>query len=284
MTATVPSRVLRRQLAEARIPEARLALACCELCAHRCQVNRLANERGLCRVGADSRVFSAQVEVSDERALGPTFAIAFAGCDLRCSFCITGRESWNPQVGTSFAPAALAQQAARAVAQGAQSIMILGGEPTVHLPAVLELVSQLPEQVRLVWKTNAHGTEQSRRLLAGLFDLWLIDFKFGNDCCAERLSGASDYVATVVQNLVWAQEDSGVVVRHVLMPGHLECCWRPVAEWLAGHLPEVSVNLRSGFWAGWQASRHPELCRPFLPGDEAAARRLADELHLHLID
>lgn len=284
MTATVPRRVLRRQLAEARIPEARLALACCELCAHRCQVNRLLGERGLCRVGSESRIFSAQVEVSDERCLGPTFALAFAGCDLRCSFCITGRESWNPQAGVTLTSEALSERAALALSQGAQSIMILGGEPTVHLPAALELVSRLPEEAQLVWKTNGHGTEQSRRLLAGLFDVWLVDFKFGNDVCAERLSGARDYVATLAQNLLWAQHDSEVIVRHVLMPGHLECCWRPVAEWLADHLPDARVNLRSGFWAGWQATRHPELCRPFSPGDEAAARRLAQELHLNLTD
>ena len=35
------------------------------------------------------------------------------------------------------------------------------------------------------------------------------------------------------------------------MPGHLECCWEPVAEWLGNELPAVAVSLRGGFWPGW---------------------------------
>ena len=76
--------------------------------------------------------------------MSPSFAIAFSGCDLRCAFCITGAESWNPRAGEPFQAAELARQAANAVDRGARTIMILGGEPTVHLPAALELVALLP--------------------------------------------------------------------------------------------------------------------------------------------
>ena len=53
---------------------ARAALADCQFCAHHCGVNRLAGETGLCHAGAEARFFSAQVEVSDELELIPTFA------------------------------------------------------------------------------------------------------------------------------------------------------------------------------------------------------------------
>lgn len=301
--------VSRSLAARQRVPRARARLADCRLCAHDCGVNRLAGETGLCRAGAAARFFSAQVEVADELELIPTFAIALSGCDLRCDFCITGASSWNPRAGAGFTAAALAAQARAALRQGARTIMVLGGEPTIHLPGVLELVSLLPDTARLVWKTNAHGSAQARELLAGLFDVWLADFKFGNDACALRLAKVPNYCRVVQENLRWfagterrspnrhaaavnpsepAGRETGapsgeLIVRHLLMPGHVECCWRPIAAWLAETLPGVKVNLRSGFWPAWHAARHAELRQTVSKAESDRALAVAQAFRLHLI-
>jgi len=279
-----PQKCKRAELAAARREAALEALANCTLCAHECGVNRLAGERGVCHAGAAARIFSAQVEVSDELELIPTFAIAFSGCDLRCSFCITGAQSWNPRAGKDVDVDDVATRAARALANGARTIMILGGEPTIHLPSVLDLVSRLPDEARLIWKTNAHGSQVARELLAGLFDVWLADYKFGNDACAQQLAGVSNYTAIVRENLRWAADDSELIVRHLLMPGHIDCCWRPTAEWISSELPGVKVNLRAGFWPAWQASRHPEMGRTISSGEAAAAWEIGREYELNLVE
>jgi putative pyruvate formate lyase activating enzyme len=275
--------VPRSTLARERAAAARAALADCRLCAHECGVNRLVGEAGLCHANAEARIFMAQAEVSDELELIPTFAIALSGCDLRCDFCITGGPSWNPRAGEPVPLEILAGQARAALADGARTIMILGGEPTIHLPAALEIVAALPDDAKLVWKTNAHGSAQARALLDGMFDVWLADFKFGNDACAQRLAKVPDYVRVVRENLLWANEHSELIVRHLLMPGHVECCWQPVAEWLASSLPAVKVNLRSGFWPAWQAARHAELRRTVSGPESARAVDLAQRLGLNLI-
>jgi putative pyruvate formate lyase activating enzyme len=312
----VPRSVLARE--RARI--ARAMLADCHLCEHHCGVNRLAGETGLCHAGAEARIFMAQTEVSDELELIPTFAIALSGCDLRCDFCITGGPSWNPRAGEPVRLKELVERAGAALASGARTVMILGGEPTIHLPAVLEIVAALSERrpparreevgvqsrdvrdcsedtlkrelqravpeagaPKLVWKTNAHGSAQARELLDGMFDVWLADFKFGNNDCARRLAKVSDYVRIVRENLLWANEHSELIVRHLLMPGHVECCWQPVAEWLAAALPGVKVNLRSGFWPAWQAARHPELRGTVSAQESARAVNLAQRLGLNLV-
>jgi putative pyruvate formate lyase activating enzyme len=274
----------RSRRAAARIPAAQAALANCRLCAHQCGVDRTESPAGLCHAGPRAGVFCAQLEVSDELMITPTFAIALSGCDLRCDFCITGRESWNSRAGTRAEVSLLAQQARRALSQGARSVMILGGEPTIHLPTVLRLVAELPNDAVLVWKTNGHGSGQARALLAGLFDVWVIDYKFGNDRCARRLARIPDYSAIVRENLLWAQANTKLIVRHLLMPGHLDCCWRPVAAWLASRLPGVPVNLRSGFWPAWRSSRHPELRGTVEPAAAALAGRHARALGLRLIN
>jgi len=263
----------------------------CTLCAHRCGVNRLAGEKGPCHAGTEARVFHAQTEVSDERELAPVFAVSFSGCDLRCDFCNTGRESWNPQAGepvvglnSHFSTLnSLAVRARHALTQGARSIMILGGEPTVHLPAALEFAALLPDDAQLVWKTNAHGTAEARALLAGVFNVWLADYKFGQDTCAQRLARVSNYTPIVQENLRWAADHTTLIVRHLLMPGHGECCWRPLAAWLAAELPGVKVSLRTGFWPGWFSTRHPELRKTTSQSEEERAFAWARELGLNLI-
>ena len=301
----------RPALARERLQRARAALADCRLCAHDCGVNRLAGQTGLCHAGAGARFFSAQVEVSDELELIPTFAVALSGCDFRCDFCITGAESWNSRAGLGFEAAEMAERANHALQNGARTVMILGGEPTIHLPAALELVSLLPASAKLVWKTNAHGSAQARELLDGLFDVWLADIKFGNDACAERLAKVPDYCRIVQDNLLWfanperrvparrvgdssawkrAGSETGapmggeLIVRHLLMPGHVECCWRPVAEWLAENLPLVKVNLRAGFWPAWHARRHREFLNPISESEMERAGAIAVECGLKLIE
>jgi putative pyruvate formate lyase activating enzyme len=221
--------------------------------------------------------------MADELELVPTLAIAFSGCDLRCAFCITGEPSWNPRAGQLMDPAALAARGAAALAAGARSIMFLGGEATIHLHYLLEVVGHLPDTARLVFKTNGHGAEISRRLLHGLFEVWCVDYKFGNDACADRLAQVPDYVRVMRENLVWAAGQGDLIVRHVIMPGHVECCWRPVAQWLAAELPQAKVNLRSGFWPAWQARRHAELTGTVTAAEVREARAIAAACALRLV-
>ncbi len=278
------AKVSRVALALDRHARAIAALADCHLCAHRCGVNRLTGELGLCHAGAETRLFSAQVEVTDEVELIPTFAVALSGCDLRCSFCITGATSWNPRAGETLDPLRLAAQARDALTNGARSIMILGGEPTIHLPAVLRIIATLPEDVKLLWKTNGHATSEARELLDGLFDCWVVDYKFGNDICASRLARVPCYTAVLRENLTWAYHHSDLIVRHLLMPGHGECCWQPVAEWLGEYLPGVKVNLRSGFWPAWQAHKHAELKGTTTDSECRRAKETARAMGLNLVD
>jgi putative pyruvate formate lyase activating enzyme len=273
----------RAARASERADLARGMLADCRLCAHDCRVNRLAGQQGLCHAGARPRFFSAQVEVSDELEIIPTFAVALSGCDLRCAFCITGESSWDPLAGQMFDATAMAARACDALDKGARTVMLFGGEPTIHLPAALDFVAAMPEQARLVWKTNAHGSPQARELLDGMFDVWVADLKFGNDECARRLAKIPNYNRVVRENLMWADQHTDLIVRHLLMPGHVECCWLPVAEWLEENLPRVKVNLGGGFWPAWRVSSHPELGRTVSDGETARAQEIARARHLNLI-
>jgi putative pyruvate formate lyase activating enzyme len=280
----IPARTTRRQRAEERFTQGRMALESCEICHHRCAVDRLAGPAGRCGAGEDPNVFSAQVEVGDEHEIIPAYAIALAGCNMRCAFCITGDESWHPRRGHRLDATTAASRATTAMESGrAKTLQVLGGEPTIHLPWLLKLAAAMPENARLVLKTNGLSTATAREILEGLFDVWIVDFKFGNDFCAEKLSRTPGYVGAVRETLVWASSHTDLIIRHLLMPGHVGCCWRPVAEWISVHLPGTKISLRSGYWPSWRAAEHVPLDRPLDAGELSEAMEIVERFKLNLV-
>lgn len=280
-TPQVPARSIQ---ALARLEEALAALESCEICLHHCTANRLAGPAGRCGADAEPNVFSAQIEVGDEWEIIPVYAVALAGCNMRCSFCITGDESWHPQRGQRLDAVTVAEKAASAIESGrARSLLILGGEPTIHLHWLLKLVASMPDQTHLVLKTNGLSTPAARRILAGLFNAWIVDLKFGSDACAAALSQTSSYTAAVQETLLWAAEHTGLIIRHLLLPGHVECCWRPIAEWISSRLPSAKVSLRAGYWPAWRAVKQPPLNRPLAATELSAAMEIARFFNLRLV-
>jgi putative pyruvate formate lyase activating enzyme len=81
------------------------------------------------------------------------------------------------------------------------------------------------------------------RLLAEVIDVWLPDFKYGNDRCAERLSGARDYFRVVSRNHLLAYHSGEVIIRHLVLPNHIECCSIPILEWVSKNMPDCMVNI-----------------------------------------
>jgi putative pyruvate formate lyase activating enzyme len=225
----------------------------CELCEWRCRVDRTAGRRGPCGLGTKTRILKQYVSVTEEFEVIPALRVYLGGCNLRCRFCDTAPECLDPDRGDLPDPGTYAQQLAGAVERGVKSISVLGGEPTLHAHTLLEWAAAAPIRLPLVVNTNLYMTGEVLEALDGAIALYLGDFKFGNDECAQRLAGVSHYSAVVRRNLAWLAGRTPLVVRHLLMPGHLECCLRPVAEWLAANLPGTRFQLYVGYVPCWQA-------------------------------
>jgi len=126
--------------------------------------------------------------------------------------------------------------------------MILGGEPTIHLPVALEICRRAAtDDAAGVEKPMPHATAQARALLDGMFDVWLADYKFGNDHCAKRLASVPRYQEVVRENLVWANRHSELIVRHLLIRATSIVAGNPLPAGSGRNLPTVKVSLRSGF-------------------------------------
>jgi putative pyruvate formate lyase activating enzyme len=113
--------------------------------------------------------------------------------------------------------------------------------------------------------------------------VYVADFKFGNDHCAERIAGVERYLEVVQRNLLIAADRGGLIVRHLLLPGHFDCCYRPIVCWMRENMRETKFNVLGGYLPCWQASRYAELASLPDRGSLARARRLSEENELHLI-
>lgn len=257
-------------MAVSRAIEARRQLAACHWCSHDCGADRRSDGAGgPCQAPARSRLFQVGIEWAGEAALVPTATVSFSGCMWRCAFCLTGTESQDAGCGWPYDGATLAARLADL--PDLRSVTILGGEPAIHLHSALDLIARLPSRLLVVWKTAAASGPAALALLDGQVDVVLADAKFGNDDCARRLAGAPRYLEVLAENLAWAQRQPRLMVRHLLMPGHLDCCTRPLFALLARCCPEAACSLMTGFLPR-HGSAAAGLGRCNLPEEVAAAR------------
>ena len=116
-----------------------------------------------------------------------------------------------------------------------------------------------------------------------MVDVYVADFKFGNDACAQRLAKVDRYVATVTRNLSTAAEQGDLIIRHLLLPGHFDCCYRPIVEHVARELPGVKFSIRDGYLPRWQAQHYGELAHPLDAAVAAQAYELAASRGLNVV-
>jgi putative pyruvate formate lyase activating enzyme len=230
-----------------RVRQANQQYECCRLCEHDCASNRAAGELGLCKAGAEARVYRHRIEVGEELELIPSHLFYLSGCDLRCAFCIAEERAFNPRIGELLTVDYLNARIAWGRERGARNLQWVGGEPTIHIPAILSAMSGCDDLPPIVWKSDFHGTATSFDLLAGVVDVYVADFKFGNDECAKRIAGVDNYVAIVGRNMLLATSQADLIVRHLLLPGHFECCFRPVVRWMKENLPNTKLSIRDGY-------------------------------------
>lgn len=230
------------------------AYSACDVCAEKCGVDRLAGPAGVCGLGVEGRVYKEYLHFGEERRLVPSHTVYLSGCNFRCAFCSDWSQVVEPLAhGVALSPRALAHRIGQRRAEGARNVNFVGGLPDVNVLYLLRVLEQVADDTNVVWNTNLWTTETAIDHLVDLVTTWLVDVKFGNDTCARKLSRSKDYWATTTrlfEHLVGTlchREGRGVLVRHLLMPGHLECCTKPVLRWLAEHARDTPVNLMTGY-------------------------------------
>ncbi|MFQ5763031.1 MAG: radical SAM protein [Candidatus Bathyarchaeia archaeon] len=258
----------------------------CHLCEWRCRVDRWAGQRlGACKLDATPRVSTWFHHYGEEPPLvgtGGSGTIFFTGCVFRCVFCQNWDISQDPNNGVPVDAKRLALVIDSLAKEGAHNINFVGGEPTPNLHVIAEAMSHVNVNVSMLWNSDMYLTAEAMRILVDVIDIWLPDFKYGNDKCAVRLSKVMRYFPVVSRNHALAQDRGDMIIRHLVLPNHVECCTKPVLKWIAENCPRTLVNImgqyRPEYLVPEQPEKYPDITRRPTSQEMNEAFSYAEEL------
>ncbi len=301
-------RIHRRGEFPARVERAIAELEDCCACPRNCHVNRLHDKARVCHTGRRAVVSSAFAHFGEEdclRGWNGSGTIFFGHCNLRCVFCqnweISQQRQGNECSGEDIAKLMLDLQA-----RGCHNINFVTPEHVV--PQVVEAIAAaVPKGLRLpiVYNTSAYDSVESLRLLDGLVDIYMPDFKFWSRESARRLAKAKDYPECArkailemhrqVGELRFGRDGlarRGLLVRHLVMPGQEDEA-RAILDWIARQVSkDTYVNIMAQYRPDYQVGslsrsgnrQYVDIDRRPATAELKAARRAALSVGLTRLD
>jgi putative pyruvate formate lyase activating enzyme len=282
-----------------RIAAAREILKDCTLCPWHCHVNRPAEEKGVCRVGALPMVSSSGPHFGEERPLvgrHGSGTIFLAYCNLKCIFCQNYDISHLGE-GREMPVEELGEMMLSLWRQGCHNInFVTASHQAAQIIAALPYAIAGGLDVPLVYNCGGYEELATLRLLDGIFDIYLPDFKYGDNATALKLSGTPHYVDTAmaalkemhrqVGDLVTDEQGiarRGLLVRHLVLPAGLAGT-REVMGFIAREIsPDTYVNIMDQYHPCHQASA-PPMNRRITPAEFQEAVAIARAEGLRRLD
>lgn len=210
----------------------------CLLCPRKCGINRSTGQTGVCGVSSEIKVARAALHyweepcISGKRGSGAVF---FSGCSLHCVFC-QNREISDGKAGKLISKERLSDIFMELADKGANNINLV--TPGQYIPDIVWAVNDAKSRgmkLPIIYNTSGYENVTELKLLEGIVDVYLPDFKYMDSTLSARYSRAKDYPSVAKQALsemVRQQPDvviddatgliqKGVIVRQLLLPGHV---------------------------------------------------------------
>lgn len=270
----------------------------CNICPRECGADRSTEHLGFCRAPEDFFVAKAMIHkweepcIAGENGAGTVF---FSGCNLRCVFCQNCEISRGDK-GEVMTDCELEGAIFSLVEEGAECIEFV--TPTHYTERIAALLHRIKPRlnVPVVWNSGGYEKVESLKLLGGLVDVYLPDFKYFDGEIAKAYSSAPDYfeVATAALSEMLRQTGKprfdekgmltkGTLVRHLVLPGH-----RADSISVLGHIAEkfgadsILLSLMSqytpDFYADGGDCQYKNLCRRVTKFEYDSVMKVADSL------
>ncbi|MFX0031123.1 MAG: radical SAM protein [Candidatus Hermodarchaeota archaeon] len=259
----------------------------CIFCERQCKVNRIDGEKGYCLLTKDSYVSSAFLHMGEESVLIPSGTIFFQSCNFGCVFCQNYdiSQAWKKvkaieDVARKVKEKELAILAEKLAERGAININYVGGDPIPNIHTILGSLTYQKTNICQLWNSNFYLTEQSLSLIIDFMDFWLPDFKYGNNKCGEKYSGIKNYYVIITRNLKKIHDEGSgeIIIRHLVMPNHIECCSKPILDFVAKEVPKCVVNIMGQYRPEYKANQFHEINRRPTSQEMQEVRNYADKL------
>lgn len=259
-------------------------LKSCELCERRCRVNRVSGETGVCKVPETKSclISSEFMHLGEEAHIIPSHAIFFMGCNFHCQFCQNFTISQWYESGVSVSPRMLAEAIKMLKGEGARNVNWVGGEPTPNLLPIFKTIKLIEVNTPQIWNSNFYMSSKTMKLLDGVIDMYLSDFKYGNDECARWLSKVDNYFEICTRNHTLALKQAEITIRHLMLPNHIDCCTKPVLKWIAKNMrTKAIVNIMDQYRPAYKAKEHMDIRRTISEAEVEEAINYAKKLKLN---
>ncbi len=275
-------------------------LACCTICPRQCRIDRTTGKLGYCRTGNLARVAGYDAHFGEEAplvGLHGSGTIFFSNCNLGCAFCQNYTISHGGE-GHIVNDRQLADIMLTLQEQGCHNINLV--TPSHVVPQILSALILAADKglvIPLVYNSGGYDSVSTLRLLDGVIDIYMPDFKFWDNDIAFQLCQASDYRQTACRALEEMHRQvhelkldasglaqSGLLVRHLVMPGDI-CGTALVMSYIADHISrDTYVNIMSQYRPLGQTDVMAGLSRPITGKEYSAALKAAADAGIHRLD
>jgi len=251
-------------------------LSSCRLCPHKCGTNRHKGEKGICRSGILPVVSSYGPHFGEEPPLvgyGGSGTIFFTNCNMACIFC-QNYDISHLGYGKEVTFEELADMMIYLQRRGCHNINFVTPTHMIY-PIIKSLEIAIPRglNIPLVYNSGGYDSRETLRLLEGVFDIYMPDFKYADGEVARRLSGIKNYPEVVKEAVseMYAQVgdlfiDSrgvakyGLMVRHLVLPENMAGSFE-VVEFLSGISKNLYLNIMDQYRPVYEAYKEPAIAR-----------------------
>ncbi|MBI4646436.1 MAG: radical SAM protein [Bacteroidia bacterium] len=290
----------RKGLFKEKIFQLNRLLESCTLCPRKCRINRFIDEKGVCKTGRYAYVSSYSPHFGEESVLVGRYGsgtIFFTHCNLFCSFC-QNYDISHLGSGTEVSPRKLTAIMLQLQNMGCHNINFV--TPTHVIPQILEALEIAVEKgldIPLVYNSGGYDSEETLRILDGVIDIYMPDFKFWDSGITQTTCNAPDYceVACMAVKEMHRQvgdlrisgegiAERGLLIRHLVLPERLAGT-REVMRFIANEISaNTYVNIMDQYRPCWKSSETPELSRAITGKEYAEALEIAGEEGLYRLN
>lgn len=249
----------------------------CTLCPRNCGVDRTGFERGFCGSGDKTAIARASLHkweepcISGENGSGTVF---FSGCSLGCVYCQNRKISCG-ETGKRVSEEELCDIFLRLQENKAENINLVTPTHFVpHIIASLEAAKKKGLKLPVVYNTSGYEKVETLKMLGGLIDIYLPDFKYYSSELARKYSRAPDYpqaAKAALREMVRqtgapvfdenGMMKSGVIVRHLLLPGYEKDSERIIEYLFKTYGNDIYISIMSQFTPLENVKAYPEINR-----------------------
>lgn len=254
----------------------------CILCPRNCKADRSQGQTGYCGMTDEIRVARASLHMWEEPCISGTNGsgtVFFSGCNLKCVFCQNHIIAIG-QKGKGLTISALSDLFLMLQDKGAHNINLV--TPSHYIPGIAEALSLAKSRgltLPIVYNTSGYDSVKSLRILDGLIDVYLPDFKYVSSDLSRRYSHAADYfeVASAALSEMFRQVSApvfkddllvkGIIVRHLLLPGCTQDSKDVIRYLYETYRNDIYISIMNQYTPLPHVTAFPEINRKVTPAE-----------------